>query len=134
MVENELLESSRFLRELDRRLAPDIQSEGPSVARVTEFKAPDMPTKSVADTQSRQSAKADTSGNLKTIKEQPAQQPLDDIAELILGLSYGQMIELCDAMWKGHPQKSPVTQERLPSLLHRWAMSRSSVAHRRNAA
>jgi hypothetical protein len=134
MVENELLESSQLLRELDLRLAPDIQSEGPSRARVTEFKVPDMPAKSVADTQSRQRAKADTSGNLQTINEQPTQEPLDSIANLILGLSYGQMIELCEAMWKGHPENSPVIQERLPPLLHRWAMSRSSATHRRNAA
>jgi hypothetical protein len=131
MVEDALLESSHILRELDHRLAPDFPSGGSARARVTEFKEPDIPTISTADTQSRERSptKTDTSQNLRTIKEQPAQEPLDDIAYLLLALSYGQMMELCDAMWNGHPENAPLAQEKLPPLLHRWAVSRASAAH-----
>jgi hypothetical protein len=131
MVENGLLESSQILRELEHRLAPDFPSGGSARARVTEFNEPDFPTISTADTQSRErsSTKTDTSQDLRRIKEQPAQEPLDDIASLLLGLSFGQMIELCDAMWNGHPENAPLTREQLPPLLHRWAVSRASATH-----
>jgi len=35
---------------------------------------------------------------LRKIKRQP-QKPLDEIANLIQGLTYGEMIELSEAMW-----------------------------------
>jgi hypothetical protein len=129
MVENALLETSQLMRELDRRLAPDFQSSESSRSRMTELNVSDTPPLSVADTLSHQKAKASTSRNLQAIQEEPG--PLDQIANLVLGLSYGQMIELCDAMWNNRPANSPVTQEKLPPLVHRWAKSHASAA--RNA-
>jgi hypothetical protein len=130
MVENGALQSSQLLRDLDHALAPDFQTAGSARARVTEFKVPDTPTINMADTQRRERStpKTDTLQNLKTTKKQPTQEPLDHIANLVLGLRYGQMIELCNAMWKSRPEYSSVTQEKLPSLLHGWAMSRSKKA------
>jgi len=133
MVENTLLDTSQILRELDRRLALDLQSSESSQPRMTELNVSDTPPLGVADTPTHQDmpthqkAKTSTSRNLQTIKEQPG--PLDQIADLVLGLRYDQMIELCDAMWNGRPANSPVAQEGLPLLLHRWAKSRAASAH-----
>jgi len=120
MVENDFLESMQLLRELDRRPVHDFRS---GETRMTEFKIPDIPITSALDKENRQKTKTDTFLNLRTTKEQPTQGPLDRIANLVQDLIYGQMIELCDAVCKGHPENSPVTQEKLPLLLHRWAMS-----------
>jgi hypothetical protein len=127
MVESALLETSQLMRELDRRLAPDFQSSESSRSRMTELNVSDIPPLSVADTPSQ--AKASTSRNLPAIQEEPG--PLDQIANLVLALSYGQMMEMCDAIWNDHPANSPVTQEKLPPLVHRWAQSHASAA--RNA-
>jgi hypothetical protein len=58
----------------------------------------------------------------------PAREPqpptrLDEIARLIQDLRYGQMIRLSDAIWSSRPGGSPVAQENLPELLHRWSTS-----------
>ncbi len=53
---------------------------------------------------------------------------LDEIATLVQGLTYGEMIELSEAMWKFRAEGSGVTQENLPELLHRWSKSRSVTA------
>ena len=129
MLENGLLETSRLSRELDRRLAPDFQSSESSQSRMTELNVSDTPPLSVADTPSQRKAKASTSRNMQPIQKEPG--PLDQLASLVLGLRYGQMIEMCHAMWNDRPAKSPVTQEKLPALLHHWAKSHASAA--RNA-
>ncbi len=129
MVGTNVLESSQSLRELDHRLASDLQSAGRTRARATELKIPDVPTMSAADPQNLQQATTDTSRNLRPIEKQPKQDPLDHIANLVLGLRYGQMIELCEAMWRGLPDdNAPVTKEKLPALLHRWAISHASAS------
>jgi hypothetical protein len=53
---------------------------------------------------------------------------LDEIATLVQGLTYGEMIERSEAMWKCRAEGSGVTQENLPELLHRWSKSRSVTA------
>ena len=50
--------------------------------------------------------------------------PLDEIATLIQGLTYGAMIELSDAMWNVQSPGAAVTRENLPALLYRWSKSR----------
>ena len=57
-----------------------------------------------------------------------ARTPLDEVATLIRGLTYGEMIELAATMWKSHPEGSAITQDNLPALLHRWSNSRSAAA------
>jgi len=68
-----------------------------------------------------------TSVNLRKLQEQLDRKPLDEIAMLVQALTYGEMIELAEAMWKVQPEGSAVTQENLPALLHRWSKSRSIV-------
>jgi hypothetical protein len=69
-----------------------------------------------------------TSVNLRKLQEQLDRKPLDEIAMLVQALTYGEMIELAEAMWKVQPDGSAVTQENLPALLHRWSKSRSILA------
>ncbi len=65
-----------------------------------------------------------TTVNLRKLQEQLLRRPLDDIAMLIHGLTYGEMIELSEAIWKAQPEGTAITAENLPALLHRWSKSR----------
>jgi hypothetical protein len=49
---------------------------------------------------------------------------VDQIADLLLLLTYGEMIELTDEVWKAQPEETQITQANLPALLHRWATDR----------
>jgi hypothetical protein len=66
-----------------------------------------------------------TNINLRRLQEQLDRQPLDEIAMLVRALTYGEMIELAEGMWKVQPDGSAVTQDNLPALLHRWSQSRT---------
>ena len=66
-----------------------------------------------------------TNINLRRLQEQLDRQPLDEIAMLVRALTYGEMIELAEGMWKVQPEGATVTQENLPALLHRWSQSRT---------
>jgi hypothetical protein len=68
-----------------------------------------------------------TNINLRRLQEQLDRQPLDEIAMLVRALTYGEMIELAEGMWKVQPDGAAVTQENLPALLHRWSQSRTTV-------
>jgi hypothetical protein len=69
-----------------------------------------------------------TNINLRRLQEQLDRQPLDEIAMLVRALTYGEMIELAEGMWKVQPEGSAVTQDNLPALLHRWSQSRTVPA------
>ena len=69
-----------------------------------------------------------TNVNLRKLQEQLDRQPLDEIAMLVQALTYGEMIELAEGMWRVQPEGAAVTQENLPALLHRWSKSRSLLA------
>jgi hypothetical protein len=66
--------------------------------------------------------------SLKKAKRRPS-KPLDEIATLIQGLTYGEMINLSEALWKNRPNGSAATLENLPKLLHRWSTSHLAAAH-----
>jgi len=59
--------------------------------------------------------------------QQQSPTPLDDIATLVRSLTYGEMIELCEAMWKIRSE-GDLTEKNLPALLHRWSISRLAAA------
>ena len=67
--------------------------------------------------------------DLQKMEERVPRRPLDEIASLVQGLTYGEMMELAEVLWKVHPEGSAVTQENLPELLHRWSKSHSATAH-----
>jgi hypothetical protein len=66
-----------------------------------------------------------TNINMRRLQEQLDRQPLDEIAMLVRALTYGEMIELAEGMWKVQPDGTVVTQENLPALLHKWSQSRT---------
>jgi hypothetical protein len=57
-----------------------------------------------------------------------SRKPVDEMAIRVQGLTYGEMIELSEALWKFRTGGSGVTQETLPALLHHWSKSRSATA------
>ena len=65
--------------------------------------------------------------SLRTLQEHLLRHPLDEIATLVRGLTYGDMIDLADAIWRVQPKGVFVTQENLPALLHRWSKSHTSA-------
>ncbi len=50
---------------------------------------------------------------------------LDEIAEALRTLTYGQMLELAESLWKVNSQGSGITESDLPNVLYRWSKSRS---------
>jgi hypothetical protein len=56
--------------------------------------------------------------------EEALNNRIDQIADLLVLLTYGEMIELTDEVWKAQPEETPITQANLPALLHRWAIER----------
>ncbi len=49
---------------------------------------------------------------------------LDRIAALVRDLTYGEMIELGDAVWSARKADEPMTQDNLAAVLHRWSTTR----------
>jgi hypothetical protein len=49
---------------------------------------------------------------------------LDEIAKAIRTLTYGEMLELAESMWKVNSHGSEITEYNLPGVLHRWSTSR----------
>jgi len=56
-----------------------------------------------------------------------APTPLDDIAALVQALTYGEMMELSEAIWKSRLEEG-VTGETLPPVLHRWSANHLAAA------
>jgi len=61
------------------------------------------------------------------IQQHQTLTPLDDIAALVQCLTYGEMIELSEAIWKSRSEGA-VTEETLPPVLHRWSASHLASA------
>jgi hypothetical protein len=59
-------------------------------------------------------------------EEEPGRRPpLDEIADALRLLTYGEMLELAEAMWKVNPQGAEITEPNLAAVLYRWSTSRS---------
>jgi hypothetical protein len=89
----------------------------------------DGPATSGADAASDRSGDMDTGTtvNLRKLQEQLSRKPLDEIATIVGVLTYGEMIELSEAIWRAQPEGSAITLENFPALLHRWSKSRSAA-------
>jgi len=62
----------------------------------------------------------------RKLDEELCRRPLDEIAEVIRALTYGEMIEFATSMWNVKPDGSSLTEANLPALLYRWSISRES--------
>jgi hypothetical protein len=56
---------------------------------------------------------------------EPGHSRLDRIAEELRTLTYGQMLELAESMWKANSQGSEIAESDLPNVLYRWSKSRT---------
>ena len=61
--------------------------------------------------------------NLRKLESELSRNPLNEIAAMMRSLTYGEMMELAQAIWKIRPEGEGVNQDSLPMLLHRWSMS-----------
>src|SRR5215471_7137698 len=61
--------------------------------------------------------------NLHKLEHELSRDPLSEIATMVRALTYGEMIELAQAIWKIRPEGEGVNQDTLPMLLHRWSTS-----------
>ncbi|SRR5258708_3951589 len=55
----------------------------------------------------------------------PKHSPLDDIANLLRALTYGEMIELAGEIWRARGE-GDIILERLPVVLHLWSTKRAT--------
>ena len=53
--------------------------------------------------------------------------PIGDIAVIIGKLTYGEMVQLADELWKAVPETA-LTSESLPAALHAWQKGRGTKA------
>lgn len=61
--------------------------------------------------------------NLHKLEHDLTRDPLGEIASMVRALTYGEMMELAQAIWKIRPEGESVDQDSLPMLLHRWSTS-----------
>jgi len=70
---------------------------------------------------------AASSASSGTLSDQLDRNRLDEIAALVRVLTYGEMIEMANAIWQAQPEGAAITGDNLPALLHRWSKSRSDI-------
>jgi len=61
--------------------------------------------------------------NPHKLEKELGRRPLDEIAEALRTLTYGEMMELAASMWKVNPDGSSLTEHNLPAVLYRWSTS-----------
>jgi len=66
--------------------------------------------------------------SLRKFQDPADRNHLDGIAHLVLTLTYGEMIELADGIWKAQPDGAVITQDNLPALLHRWSKGHAAAS------
>jgi hypothetical protein len=66
-----------------------------------------------------------STANLRGDNDRQRHSRLDEIADALRTLTYGEMLELAESMWKAHSQGSDITESDLPNLFYRWSKSRS---------
>ena len=64
--------------------------------------------------------------DLHKLEEELNRRRLDEIADVVRALTYGEMIELAASMWNVKPDGSSLTEHNLPAVLYRWSTSRQS--------
>jgi hypothetical protein len=110
-------------RELDTRLISDDyrprRVRASSDADGENYQADELHEQSYAEA----SAEISSQVNLRKLEHELSRNPLDEIATMVRALTYGEMMELAQAIWKIRPEGEGVDQNSLPMLLHRWSTS-----------
>jgi hypothetical protein len=74
----------------------------------------------------RERAIEDRNVNLQRLAEALDRRPIDEIAALVRALTYGDMIELAEEIWRAQPENLDMSKDALPRILYRWSSSRST--------
>ena len=104
----------------------DLSLGAPRRAVGTEPKATTAIIENDVQTRFRAETKAEPSPYPR-IQQHQTPTPLDDIAALVQSLTYGEMMELSEAIWKSRSEGA-VTEETLPPVLHRWSAGHLAAA------
>ena len=64
--------------------------------------------------------------DLRKLEEELGRRRLDEIADVVRALTYGEMMELAASIWNVRPNGASLTEHNLPAMLHRWSTSRQS--------
>ena len=64
--------------------------------------------------------------DLRKLEEELGRRRLDEIADVVRALTYGEMMELAASMWNVRPDGGSLTEHNLPAVLYRWSTSRQS--------
>jgi hypothetical protein len=62
--------------------------------------------------------------DLRKLEAELGRKRLDEIADVVRALTYGEMMELAESMWKVRPDDSELNERSLPAVLYRWSTSR----------
>jgi len=112
-------------RELDTRLIPD--DYRPKRARMGS--SGDAESENSQDEEfheqnySEASMELSRQVNLQKLEHELSRNPLNEIATMMRALTYGEMMELAQAIWKIKPEGEGINQDSLPMMLHRWSTS-----------
>jgi len=66
------------------------------------------------------------SHRMRKLEEELGRRRLDEIADVVRALTYGEMMELAASMWNVRPDGGNLTEHNLPAVLYRWSTSRQS--------
>jgi hypothetical protein len=64
--------------------------------------------------------------DLRKLEADLGRKRLDEIADVVRLLTYGEMMELAETMWNVRPNDTELTEDNLPAVLYRWSTSRQS--------
>jgi hypothetical protein len=64
--------------------------------------------------------------DLRKLEADLGRKRLDEIADVVRALTYGEMMELAETMWNLRPDDSDLSERNLPAVLYRWSTSRQS--------
>jgi hypothetical protein len=62
--------------------------------------------------------------DLRRLEAELGRKRLDEIADVVRLLTYGEMMELAESMWNVRPSDSELTEHNLPAVLYRWSTTR----------
>jgi hypothetical protein len=64
--------------------------------------------------------------DLRRLEAEMGRKRLDEIADVLRLLTYGEMMELAETMWNVRPDGSELTEHNLPAVLYKWSKLRQS--------
>jgi hypothetical protein len=64
--------------------------------------------------------------DMRKLETELGRRRLDEIADVVRALTYGEMIEFAESMWSVRPDDVGLTEHNLPEVLYRWSTLRQS--------